>query len=161
MKRSPSSSALLWLAIAVCGGGCGGGSGTSGDPFVGTWKCTGTDATSFSQPPNTMPVSETNGATVVITDDGTGRITRLRTPDNGAPQCTLHSTLGADQMSFTNDIGESCMTKNGGTITYKTGGAKLTAAGYNAMSTWTFTGKTAAGADLVGDGTGSSMCVRM
>lgn len=156
MTRCEALGTMFLLAAMVPG--CG---GSAADPFIGTWKCTGTDATSFSQPPNTMPTSEVNGASVVITDDGSGHLTRVRTPDNGAPVCTLHSTLNADRMSFTNVAGETCATKNGGTVTYKTGSAMISATGYTAASTWTFSGKTAGGAALVGDGTGTSTCSKM
>jgi hypothetical protein len=150
-------SALLVLVVAA-GGACG---GIQPDPFVGSWKCSGSEATSYSQPAGMMPTTETVGSTVVITDDGIGNLTRVRTPDNGNPVCTLHAKLALNRMTFNDTVGETCMTKVGNVVTYSSGSAMISDAGYTAMSRWTLTGKNTAGATLVGDGTATSTCTKM
>jgi hypothetical protein len=132
------------------------------DPFVGSWNCTGTSTTTFTQPPNTPDSTADTAATVTITDDGNGNLTNQRDPVDAGPPCTLHATLSADGNSTTLKPGDTCSTATGGTITYTSGGSTLNSDGtYTSNSTWTVKGTTAKGAPLEGTGTGGSTCTKM
>lgn len=159
--RSFSLLPLLLLATACSSSSASGGGATS-DPFVGTWNCTGSSTTTFTQPANTPPSTADNSATAVITDDGMGNITQVRTVVDAGTMCTLHSKLGSDGKSTTLDMGQTCMTANGGTLSYTSGGATLTAPNtFTSSSTWNFSGTTMGGAQLVGTGSGMSTCTKM
>lgn len=154
---------LLPSACSSSSGASGGDGGAGGpsDGFVGTWSCSGSSTTMFSQPPNTPPSTVSTASTVVITDDGMGNLTSVRTPDDAGSPCTLHSKLSSDGKSTTVDAGQTCPTANGGTITYTSGGSTLTSpTTYTSMSTWTFSGTTMKGAPLVGTGSGTSTCTK-
>jgi hypothetical protein len=151
----------LLLATACSSSSGGSGTGGSSDPFVGTWDCTGTSTTTFSQPPNTPPSTVNTGATTVITDDGMGNITSVRTPDDAGVPCTLHSKLNSDGKSTTIAMGQTCTLAGGGTITYTSGGSTLTnPSTYSSTATWTFSGMTMKGMPLIGTGSGMSSCTK-
>jgi len=156
---------VLLLATACSssnGGSSGDGGGATSDPFVGTWTCSGSSTTNFSQPPNTPPSTASNASTVVITDDGMGNLTSVRTPDDAGVPCTLHSKLNSDGKSTTLQMGQTCTTVGGGTITYTSGGSQLTnPSTYTATSTWSFSGMTMNGMPLIGTGSGMSTCTKM
>jgi hypothetical protein len=150
---------LLATACSTSSGGSGGAG--SSDPFVGTWSCTGTSTTTFSQPPNTPPSTVNTASTTVITDDGMGNLTTDRTPIDAGPPCVLHSKLSSDGKSTTIETGQSCTVANGGTITYTSGGSTLTnPSTYASTATWTFSGMTMKGMPLVGTGSGMSTCTK-
>jgi hypothetical protein len=156
---------VIFLATACSsssGGASGGdGGGTSSDPFVGTWSCMGSSTTTFSQPPGTPPSTVNTAATVVITDDGMGNLTSVRTPDDAGPPCTLHSKLNSDGKSTTLQTGQMCITGGGGTITYTSGGSTLTnPSTYSSTATWDFAGMTKMGMTLLGTGSGMSTCTK-
>ncbi len=140
-----------------------GGSGSTSDAFVGTWQCNGSETTTFSAPPNLSPQTESTAASVVITDNGGGSLTLVRTPetDAGTPPCTESAKLAADGKSFDLVAGQTCQTANGGTITYKTVTATLTSpTTYTSNGSWQLDGKTKTGATLTGTGTGTSTCTK-
>jgi hypothetical protein len=165
VRSFPALLPVLVVATACSssssGSGADGGSGTVSDGFVGTWDCTGTSTTTFSQPANTPPSMSNTGSTTVITDDGMGNLTSVRTPDEAGAPCTLHSKLSSDGKSTTLEMGETCTAPNGGTLTYTSGGSTLTnPSTYASMATWTFSGTTTKGAPLVGTGSGMSTCTK-
>lgn len=161
--RPLSILAPLLLATA-CSSSSNGGTtdgGTSSDGFVGTWTCMGSSMTTFSQPPGTPSTTANTAATVVITDDGMGNLTSVRTPEEAGAPCTLHSKLSSDGKATAIDMGQTCTAPNGGTLTYTSGGSTLTSATtYSSTSTWTYSGTTAKGAPLVGTGSGMSTCTK-
>ena len=117
--------------------------------------------TTFTQPANTPAANDSSTATVTITDDGKGNLTADREPIDAGPPCTLKSTLNADGRSTTLIAGQTCMTANGGTLTYTSGSSTLNADGTRAtQSAWTLSGTTKTGAPLVGKGTGSGSCTK-
>lgn len=162
--RSSLAFLPILLFSTACSSSSGGAAdgGTSSDPFVGTWNCNGSSTTTFSQPPNTPPSTANDAATAVITDDGTGNLTQVRTVEDAGITCTLHSKLNSDGKSTTLDMGQTCMSANGGTLSYTSGGATLTSpTTYTSSSTWSYSGMTATGKALVGTGSGMSTCTKM
>jgi hypothetical protein len=118
--------------------------------------------TTFTAPPNAPATTNSTASTVVITDDGMGAMTIVRTPVDGGPPCTLHSHLGADRKSSTLDAGQTCTTETGDIVSYTMGGSTLTATdAYTSSSSWTISGQTKTGAPLMGTGTGSATCGQM
>jgi hypothetical protein len=155
--------ALLLAAACSSSGASSGadGGGTTSDPFVGTWSCMGSSTTTYSQPANTPPSTDSTANTVVITDDGAGNLTAIRTPDEAGVPCTLHSKLNSDGKSTTLDMGQTCTGPSGGTFTYTSGGSTLTnPSTYTSMSTWSFSGMTTKGMPLIGTGSGMSTCTK-
>jgi len=141
---------------------CGSSSSSSApaaDPFVGTWSCSDTSTTAFTQPANVPLAMDSSTSVVTITDDGKGNLSALREPIDAGPPCTLKSTLNADDKSTTLIAGQACTTAGGATLTYTSGGATLEADGSRTThSSWMFSGTTKTGAPLVGTGTGSGSC---
>jgi hypothetical protein len=134
----------------------------SADPFVGTWSCTAMDTTTYTAPLDTPTTTMATASAVVISDDGAGLITALRTPEDAAPPCTLKSHLNPDGVSSTLIPGQACTTANGGTATYSSGTATMSgSSAYTTQSNWDYAGHTAKGAVLTGVGTGSGSCTRM
>ena len=165
MRSLSTLAPVLLLVATACssssGSNGGDGGGAVSDGFVGTWSCMGSSTTTFSEPPNTPPSTMDTAATVVITDDGMGNLTSVRTPEEAGVPCTLHSKLSSDGKTTTLDMGQTCSATNGGTLTYTSGGSTLTnATTYSTMSTWTFSGTTAKGMPLVGTGSGMSTCTK-
>jgi hypothetical protein len=168
MRATTRGFVAVGVTLAASGGVCwafgcssSGGSGTA-DPFVGHWSCDRTSTTMFSAPPNTPTATAMSTATVVETDDGKGNITSVNTPIDAGPPCTLKSTLDSGGKSRTLTPGQTCMTANGDTLTYTSGGATFNADGtYSSMSAWTLAGTTAMGNTLTGTGTGSGTCTKM
>jgi hypothetical protein len=107
-----------------------------------------------------MPATtEPSASTVTIVDDGDDRITTIRLPDNGAPECTLHAHVDGDATTL--DPSQSCTSLNGGIVAYTSGATRMTSATtYTASHTWSYTGTTAKGVALVGTGSGSSTCTK-
>ncbi len=162
MRSTTFWTALLFSVLGfglALAGGCGGAA--AGDPFVGSWSCTGSAMTTFTAPAGIQPASNTTSQNVVITDDGSGALTLTRTPTDGQPDCTVHATLSADRMSFSWNPGQTCSDKNGDTLTFTAVSGVIAAIGYDTTSAWTLSGKTATGAPLMGSGTGSGSCTRM
>lgn len=166
MRSASTFAPVLLLLATACSSSSSGTTGGDGgstvsDGFVGTWSCMGSETTSFSQPPNTPPSTSNTAATVVITDDGMGNLTSVRTPEEAGVPCTLHSKLSSDGKSTTLDMGLTCTGPSGGTFTYTSGGSTLTnATSYTSTSTWTFSGTTMKGMPLVGTGSGMSTCTK-
>ncbi len=147
------------LFLFACSGSTD-GAGVS-NPFVGTWRCTGTSTTTYTTPAGMPASTQPSSSTVTIVDDGDGRITTLRLPDNGAPECTLHARLDADGRSTTLDGNQTCTSLNGGTVAYTSGETRIASATtYTASHTWSYAGTTAKGAPLVGTGSGASTCTK-
>jgi hypothetical protein len=149
--------AIASAALACSSSATGGGS----DPFVGTWTCTDSATTNFTQPAGTPPTTASTTATVTITDDGKGNVTAVREPDDAGAACTLRSTLSADGRSTTLLPNQTCTLEGGGTLTYTSGGSTLGSDGSRStQSAWSFSGTTKTGAPLVGTGSGSGHCVK-
>jgi hypothetical protein len=99
---------------------------------------------------------------VAITDDGTGDITADRTPEDAGPPCALTSHLNPDGVSSTLTPGQTCISANGGTVTYTSGTATMNGTNaYTTASTWNYSGETAKDATLTGTGTGTGSCTKM
>jgi hypothetical protein len=149
---------ILAASLALLAAACSSTSSGS-DPFVGTWSCSDTSATTFTQPPNTPATNGSSTATVTITDDGKGNLTIVRNSSDGTPTCTLKSTLDSDGRSTTLTAGQTCTTANGGTVTYTSGGGTYNSDGTRTtQSAWTYNGTTSSGAAIVGTGSGTGTC---
>jgi hypothetical protein len=119
---------IIALGISVLAEmACSGSSTTpsTADPFVGSWDCTGTETTTFTAPPDTPTATHGTVTLVAITDDGTGDITADRTPEDAGPPCALTSHLNPDGVSSTLTPGQTCISANGGTVTYTSGTATM------------------------------------
>jgi hypothetical protein len=153
---------LFMLSLAFVG--CGTGSSPS-DPFIGSWSCSGTDTITWTMPAGMSPTNGTPSSTVVITDDGNGNITAVRTPTGtnaGAPACTTKHLLGSGGTASLSPVDQTCMTKDGATETYHTISWTASGSSYAVTSSFHLAGgKNAAGMALVGDGTSQSTCTKM
>jgi hypothetical protein len=121
------------------------------------------ETTTYSAPAGRATDTETTASTVVITDDGAGALTIVRTPNSGAPVCTLHTHLNSDGMTTTDPSNQTCITHTGNMVTYTMETRVLASGGnsYTVHSTWTVQGKTTSGASLMGNGSGSSNCAKI
>ncbi len=145
-RRTHARLSFVSLAVTLTGAllgatACSSSSSSgSGDPFVGTWQCMGSGTVSYSMP--TMnTVMNTNTNTNVITDDGRGNLTIVRTSDEdgGYPPCTLHSTLSSDGKSINAVAPESCAGTAGITQTITSGMATLGSGNDTYTSTVSYT----------------------
>jgi hypothetical protein len=165
---------VAWGAVACgassSGSGAGGGSdggsdGSISDPFVGTWACTGTSTTNETMP-TTMTTMDDTMSSIVITDDGSGNLTIVRTPegDAAAPPCTESATLGAGGMTATFKGMPMCTTATS-TIseTFTTGMYTMGSGGttFAGMTTYSLSGTTSAGKAYAATGSSSSTCMKM
>jgi hypothetical protein len=118
-------------------------------------------ACTFTQPADTPASVKSTSSTTSITDDGSGNLTDARTPSD-APPCTMTLRLNGDGTSATLDPNQTCSSAKGGTIAYTSGSWTMNGtAAYTTSVQWSYRGTTAAGAPLVGTGTGSSTCTKM
>ncbi|MGH7438235.1 MAG: hypothetical protein ACRENE_21330 [Polyangiaceae bacterium] len=158
------SSTLCGAMIGAVGCSSTSGSPPSTDPFVGSWECSVSATISYSMPTtNTAMNMSTN--TDVITDDGHGHLTIVRTGegDAGFPACTLHATLSADGKSTNAVTPESCPGAFGLTQTVTSGTATIGSDGttYTNRVTYTLEGTNAKGAPVVGTGLAMGSCTKM
>jgi hypothetical protein len=135
-----------------------------GDAFVGTWQCTGSSTISYSMP-TTKTVMNTGTNTNVITDDGHGNLTIVRTSeaDGGNPPCTLHSTLSSDGKSINAVAPESCAGTAGVTQTITSGMATLGSGNdtYKTTVSYTLEGTSPTGGTVMATGLSHGTCTKV
>ena len=142
----------------------GGDGGSSSDPFVGTWQCSGSSTTTYTAPAATTVTSMTMGQSV-ISDDGHGNLTIQRSSeeDGGFPPCTLHGTLNSDGKSTTGKTPETCPGNAMITQTITMAGSTMNSnnTSYTSNSSFSLSGTNANGKMVQATGTGSSTCTKM
>jgi hypothetical protein len=167
-RRLPDANLLLAATLpgALLGAVACSSSSSSGqgDPFVGTWHCTLSVTVSYSMP-TTKPVMSTMMNTNVITDDGHGNLTLVRTgdEDGGSPPCTLHSTLSADRKSINAVTPEKCPGAAGITQTITSGMSTIGSGNdtYTSEVAFTLDGTGAQGATVAATGLATGTCTKM
>ena len=149
-------------------GSSSGGSGDSGqDPFVGSWVCTGTISTTFTQPAGAKPQTSDYVTDVTVVSNGDGTQTATGEPADGGPTCSIKETVSGDSASIMGS--QSCMNANGTTAVYTSGTSTLTSSTtYTAMRAFTFSGTvmytpdggTPTPLQVAGSGTSSGTCTK-
>jgi len=148
------------------GSSSGGGGGDGGDPWVGTWACTGTESDTFTEPAGAKPETKDTANMVAIVDNGDGTVTLTGTPPDGGITCSLKFTVSGSALTLVSG-GQSCMNNNGTTEIYTSGTATLTGSTYTSSRAYTFSGTVAETTDagtkqvmVAGSGTASGSCTR-
>jgi hypothetical protein len=134
------------------------------DPFVGTWQCV-TNTTTMETAPVMNTSTSITMASVTITDNGSGAVTVVRTPegDGAAPPCTEHFTLGDAGMTLTANPNQTCQlptatlmqTITSGTFTIGSNGTTYTTHVVESQS-----GTTSAGKPYQATATSMSTCTK-
>jgi len=123
------------IACAACTGDSTSGNTTGGgttDPFVGRWACSEEMSLTFTSPPGASPITETEMTTISIAGSG-GALAANKETDSGS-NCKVSITSSGSSAAL-ND-GQTCTTKNGISIAYKSGSATVT--GNSMNSTFDF-----------------------
>ena len=126
---------LCMVACAACTGDSTSNTTTGGiptDPFVGRWACSEEMSLTFTSPPGASPVTETEMTTIRIAGSG-GALTASKETDSGS-NCQVSITSTGSTASLGD--GQTCTTKNGISIAYKSGSATVT--GNSMNSTFDF-----------------------
>ena len=111
------------IACAACtGDSTSNNTGTTTDPFVGRWSCMEEMSVTFTSPPGASPINETEMATISITGSG-GALTASKETDSGS-NCKLSITSSGSSASLSD--GQTCTTKHGISLVYKSGSATVT-----------------------------------
>jgi hypothetical protein len=156
---------LCVMACAACTGDSSSGSPTGGgtvtDPFVGTWGCSETMSLVFTSPPGASPFEHMETATIRITGSG-GMLTASKVTDGGDPGCSVSITSSGSSASLGD--GQTCTTKLGVTLTYKSGSATVSGSSLNSTYEFDATGMASIGGvmvDATATGTQKATCSRI
>ena len=159
-------SGFLWgaLACAACASdttsGNPTGGGTTADPFVGRWACSEQMTITVTSPPGSSPITDAEMTTISVAGSG-GALTASKETDSGS-SCSVSFTSNGSSASLVD--GQTCTTKKGIVLTYKSGSATVN--GNSLSSTYDFdaSGMIDVGGMMVaaaGTGTQTSTCSRL
>jgi hypothetical protein len=151
---------MRWLAVASlallagCSSNGSSSSGSSSDPFVGTYSCSNSYTLTYTTPAGAKPTTGTSSFTNVVVDDGDGTYTSTSTGDAGT-SCTLKHSYSGSSSTLVN--GQTC-TFGGLVYTYTAGTASISGKTVTTSNQWSFTGTVdTAGQTVQVAGSGTSM----
>jgi hypothetical protein len=162
-------SALTAMACSSSSGSSSGSGGDGGgalsDPFVGTWMCTGSSMT-VETLPDMKATTDVTMSSIVITDDGTGNDTVVRTPEGDAvaAPCTEPAKLSASGTTLTITGMPKCPSAISGVTETFTSVSYTLAAGntsFTTMASYTLSGTTTSGMTYAATGTATNTCNKM
>ena len=124
------------VACAACASDSTSGNTTTGgtttDPFIGKWACSEELNVTFTSPAGASPINDTEMTTISIAGSA-GALTATKETDSGS-SCKVSFTSSGS--SGTLSEGQTCTTKNGISLAYKSGSATVT--GNTLSSTYEF-----------------------
>jgi hypothetical protein len=160
MSKQMLAGFLVGMVACVA---CNGDSSSSGnppaDPFLGTWSCAEQLTVMFTMPQGFPAQNRTDTSTLSITGSG-GKLTASKVSDSGA-NCSLSFTSNGSNGTL--DEGQTC-TREGISLSYKTGSATVSGSALNTTFSFEATGMVPVGGMMVpamATGTQDSTCSRL
>jgi hypothetical protein len=151
-----------FLFCVVACAACNGDSSTSTptDPFVGKWACSRELSVTFTSPPGLGTTTQTDATTLTIT--AAGGVLSASSESDGGSNCTVTFTSNGSTGTLTD--GQSCTTKEGLTLTYKSGSATVNGSAMNSTFSFDASGNLTVMGMMVpatASGTQTSTCSRL
>ena len=136
--------------------------GCSSSPgFDGTWDCTVTSTTTYTEPVGAADYDGDGTYVLSITQSGSS-LTESRTTGGAGPTCPLTFELDGDGTAATLGAGQTCLNSVDNTVAFQSGTTTLTMNASEVSGTYAFTvtGEGSGGLALAGSGTGTYTCTR-
>ena len=148
------------LAVFACNGETSNPSGTTVNPFLGTWACANQRTVNFTMPPGVGTRMESTMSTLKIVTEGNG--IAASDESDGAPTCKVAFTSSGTTATLVE--GQSCMRSESLTLTYKSGSASVSGSAMNSTLEFDASGTLSVGGMMVAavaTGSQSSTCSRV